>query len=136
MLSIRKASWRGNPSGSSREERRGGWSRPPRKQLSCRAGDQLALLCPTPRHAEASNITRGGQPAVWVEDGDRERDDTPVPSDQQPHILREHMAVLEPHVALAVFAVHGAASLESASGTRRERPGRPNPTTPTPRWRA
>src|SRR5207244_3884756 len=100
---------------------------PPRKKLSCRAGDQLALLCPPPRHAEASNITRGGQPAVWVEDGDRERDDTPVPSDQQPHILREHMAVLEPHVTLAVFAVHGAASLESASGTRRERPGRPKP---------
>src|SRR5947208_1831972 len=96
-----QASWRGNPSGSryrsgpSREEGRGGWSCPPRKKLSCRAGDQLALLCPPPRHAEASNITRGGQPAVWVEDGDRERDDTPVPSDQQPHILREHMAVLD-----------------------------------------
>src|SRR5207247_9986141 len=56
------------------------------------------LLRPAPRHAEAPDITIGGQPAVRGEDGDRERDDAAVYGAQEPHVAREHMHALEPEV--------------------------------------
>src|SRR5439155_14717926 len=74
-------------------------SRPGRVCVGLRA--ESAFLCPPPRHAEAPDITIGGQLAVRVQDGDWERDDAPRDDAQEPHVLREHAG--EPQIAPALL---------------------------------
>ena len=76
-------------------------SRPGRVCIGLRA--EPAFLRPPPRHAEAPDITIGGQPAVRVQDGDRERDDAARHDALEPHVLRDHADAVEPQNEVSSF---------------------------------